>query len=129
MVKGIDNESIKSHIYKGKTYMMTDYEFYEMTLKDKIRSQILEENVIMNGNELDKKVEEEMTKGTSFIIGPRSSLNAYGSDTLPEAEGDDYIPYKKKLAMEEEARRKKEEEALEKDSEETVESTSIDDNN
>lgn len=129
MVKGIDNESIKSHIYKGKTYMMTDYEFYEMTLKDKIRSQILEENVIMNGNELDKKVDEEMTKGTSFIIGPRSSLNAYGSDTLPEAEADDYIPYKKKLAMEEEARRKKEEEALEKDSEETTESTSTDDNN
>lgn len=100
-VHGIDTVSIKSHIYKGKTYMMTDYEFYKMTLEDKIREKILDKNVIMNKSELDKQVNDALTKGTDFILGPKNNLTAYGTEELPDAIESDYIPYKKKLAMKE----------------------------
>ena len=95
-IHGIDNECLNTHIYKGKTYMMTDYEFYKMTLKDKIEKEILDENIIMNRSDLDKQVQEELEKGDSFIMGPRTKLNAYGSETLPEAVDDGYIPVKKR---------------------------------
>ena len=95
-IHGIDNECLNTHIYKGKTYMMTDYDFYKMTLKDKIEEEILNENIIMNRSDLDKQVQEELEKGDSFIMGPRTNLNAYGSETLPEAVDDGYIPVKKR---------------------------------
>jgi hypothetical protein len=84
-IHSLNNESLTSHIYKGKTYLMTDYDFYTMTLEDKIRTSILDQNIVMHGNELDAQVKEEMERGTSFIMGPRTKLNAYGSEELPEA--------------------------------------------
>ena len=99
-IHGIDNVSVNTHIYKGKTYMMTDYEFYKMTLKDKIRNEILNQNLVMNGEDLDKKVNEVMNSGDDFIMGPRTNLNAYGTEELPEAVDDGYIPYKKRLEEE-----------------------------
>ena len=76
--------------------MMTDYEFYKMTLEDKVRTEILEQNVIMNGNDLDKQVKDELERGDSFIIGPKTKLNAYGLEELPEAVDDGYIPVRKR---------------------------------
>lgn len=100
-IHGIDDQCINTHVYKGKTYMMTDYEFYKMTLKDKVRTEILEQNVIMNGNDLDKQVKDELERGDSFIIGPRTKLNAYGLEELPEAVDDGYIPVRKRKKHEE----------------------------
>ena len=72
-----------------------------MTLEDKIREKILDKNVIMNKSELDKQVNDALTKGTDFILGPKNNLTAYGTEELPDAIESDYIPYKKKLAMKE----------------------------
>ena len=55
----------------------------------------------MNGEDLDKKVNEVMNSGDDFIMGPRTNLNAYGTEELPEAVDDGYIPYKKRLEEEE----------------------------
>jgi hypothetical protein len=104
-ITGMDNEAIRMHTYNGKSYMMTDYEFYQMKLKDEIRTEILNQNVVMQGNNLERQVEEEMKHGKSFIMGPRTELNAYGKMELPEEVDTGYISLKKREQM------KREEEA------------------
>jgi hypothetical protein len=117
----MDNEAIRMHTYNGKSYMMTDYEFYQMKLKDEIRTEILNQNVVMQGNNLERQVEEEMKHGKSFIMGPRTELNAYGKMELPEEVDTGYISLKKREQMkrEEEAERQRilEEEQAEKEAE------------
>jgi hypothetical protein len=120
-ITGMDNEAIRMHTYNGKSYMMTDYEFYQMKLKDEIRTEILNQNVVMQGNNLERQVEEEMKHGKSFIMGPRTELNAYGKMELPEEVDTGYISLKKREQMkrEEEAERQRilEEEQAEKEAE------------
>ena len=69
---------MKEHIYRGKSYICTDYEFYQIELRDRVRDKILNENVIMNGKELDRRIEEELAKAPT-VNGEQVPMNIFGT--------------------------------------------------
>ena len=77
-IRAIDSKTMKEHIYRGKSYICTDYEFYQIELRDRVRDKILNENVIMNGKELERRIEEELAKAPT-VNGEQVPMNIFGT--------------------------------------------------
>lgn len=69
IITSIDNTIIYEQIFKGKIYLCTDWDMYLIKFEDRIRSQILEEYVIIDGEKLEQLVQERIHE-VSPMIGP-----------------------------------------------------------
>ena len=80
-VKALDNSMIRSHVLNGETYLCTDYEFYLLELRSKLKKAILEEEVVLSEQKLEQLVDEEMKQSIS-IMGEPSGKNIFGTDEI-----------------------------------------------
>ena len=78
-LRSIDNTHIKEHNYDGHTYLCTDYEFYLLELRDRIRDAILHENVLLSGDELERRIQEEM-ESANVVIGEYNGKNIFNNN-------------------------------------------------
>lgn len=76
IIEDLDSREIREHEYKGKTYMMSDYEFYLFKLEDEVREQILEENTIISGDELEELVQKRLSDGKNIIGRPNFEVES-----------------------------------------------------
>lgn len=67
-VRSIDDCIIREHCYDGKVYLMTDYDFFMMKIRDEVRDKIQETYPIITEDELNKKIDLEM-ESTRRLIG------------------------------------------------------------
>lgn len=67
-INPMDSKRLTSHIYKGKTYLMTDFEFHNFKVKEEIREKILEERPVITTKELEIEIERR-SKKTANING------------------------------------------------------------
>jgi hypothetical protein len=112
------SRNMTTHTYKGKTYMMSDYDFEQMRLKDRIKTEILNQKIVMSGKELEKEADEYIAKGI-FLTGPKVDVNIFGTrEELEDKEDPSYIPTKQRM---EEKKRKLEE--IEREREEHAKET------
>lgn len=73
-----DNDMIREYFLDGYTYLCTESEFHEIELRSRLREAILKENIIMNEDELNAKVEEALGDADS-ITGPFNGKNIFGT--------------------------------------------------
>lgn len=67
-IRSLDSIIMKEQRWDGKVYIMTDYDFYMMKVKEEITEKIKEEYPIITKPELDQKV-EDMMDTTRRLIG------------------------------------------------------------
>lgn len=90
-LEAIDSHNMSTHTYDGKTYICSDYDFYLIELRDKIKDAILREHMLLSGDALEKMIDEEMEHAYS-IIGQPNNHNIFGTkeeltdDPDPEVE-------------------------------------------
>lgn len=58
----LDDETVRQRLYDGKTYFVTDKQFYRIKIEQDIRRAILEADPLLTTAELQRRMDEEMKK-------------------------------------------------------------------
>lgn len=67
ILEDIDSRQIVENEYKGKKYLMTDYDFYLFKMEERIKEEIKKENPILTDEELERLFQEKMDNSSAII--------------------------------------------------------------
>jgi hypothetical protein len=109
VVKVLNNDEVRVHHYKGKEYLMSDYEFFMLERIDDIREEILSEHPILTKSVLDMMIEKKL-KDNDVVNGPLSEEVSESFLAMVEKENEEVVKRLKEERINKEAEEKKDEE-------------------
>lgn len=109
VVKVLNNDEVRVHHYKGKEYLMSDYEFFMLERIDDIREEILSEHPILTKSVLDMMIEKKL-KDNDVVNGPLSEEVSESFLAMVEKENEEVVKRLKEERINNEAEEKRDEE-------------------
>ena len=67
ILEDINSRRMVEHEYKGEKYMMTDYEFYLFKMEERVKEEIMNENPMLTGDEINALLEKELNNSKRVI--------------------------------------------------------------
>ena len=68
VLQAYDDQNIKVHTFGDQTILCTDYDYFLMERREEIKREILNENLVMTDDDLDKEIERRLRE-KKFISG------------------------------------------------------------